>query len=309
MKSSMRPYKGKSLIACPYDYVALDLETTGLVPGYDDIIEIALVCVKDGIPGETYQTLINPGYEIDEFITDLTGITNEMLSSAPNIVDVLPTVASFICDSVIVGHNVHFDVNFLYDAFVQYLNYPLSNDIYDTLRLCRRLFSDSSDHRLESMLITFGIESGQHHRALADAFDAHKCAEYIRNYLHQNNIEPENLFRRIQWSSKDIVPTNDIFDLDNPFYKQQVVFTGTLKSMQRKDAMQRVVNLGGLCADNVSKKTNYLVMGDYSGIKSVKGKSIKHKAAEKLILKGVNLKIIDESVFMSMLEDYESFSS
>lgn len=309
MKSSLRPYKGNSLIECPRDYVALDLETTGLVPAYDDIIEIALVRVKDGNPIETYQTLVNPGYEIDDFIVDLTGITNEMLASAPTLMEVLTEAASFIGDAIIVGHNVHFDVNFLYDALAQYLNSPLVNDVYDTLRLSRRLFPDAADHRLDTMLTIFGISSDQHHRALADAFGAHKCAEYIRNYLQKNNIEPKDLFLSNRWCAKDIVSTTDIFDTDNPFYKQQVVFTGALKSMQRKDAMQQVVNLGGMCADNVSKKTNFLVLGDYSGVKSVKGKSTKHKAAEKLILKGADLKIIDESVFLSMLEENVSFSS
>lgn len=308
MRIQARPDKGKSLLECPCDYVALDLETTGLVPAFDDIIEIALVRVKDSIPCETFQTLVNPGYEIDEFITDLTGITNEMLSTAPSIEDVLPNVASFIGQSVIVGHNVHFDVNFLYDAFTMFLNRSLNNDVYDTLRLSRRLFPDVPDHRLETMLIYFEIPSNQYHRALADAISAHKCAEYIRQYIQTNNIQIKKLFQHSSgrnWSAKDIVPTSEEFDEDNPFYHQQVVFTGALNTMTRKEAMQRVVNLGGTCWDYVSKKTNYLVLGDYSSIKNVKGKSTKHKAAEKLILKGADLHIIDESVFLDLLRNYE----
>ena len=305
MKSCKRPLKGESLIECPRDYVVLDLETTGLVPGVDDIIEIAMVRVTDCMPCETFQTLVNPGYEIDDFIIDLTGITNEMLSTAPNITEVLPDVLAFLRDSVIVGHNVHFDVNFLYDDFVDNLNHPLSNNIYDTLRLSRRLFPNTFDHRLETMLDEFGIKSDQHHRALADAYDAHKCAEYIRKYINENNIQLEEIYKNHhhKLQAKDIVATSENFDPDSPFYHQEIVFTGALKSMQRKEAMQKVVNIGGTCGDRVTQKTNFLVLGDYSGCKSVKGKTTKQKAAEKLILKGADLQIIDENLFLDLLNE------
>lgn len=74
--------------------------------------------------------------------------------------------------------------------------------------------------------------------------------------------------------------------------------------MQRKTATQLVANLGGILGDSVSKKTNYLVLGNFDYCSTIKeGKSNKHKYAEQLILKGQDLQILPESVFLSMLED------
>ena len=75
----MRELKGKSLIEIPNKYIAFDIETTGLDPAYDEIIEIGAIKIENDKEIETFCTLIKPEYEIDEFITELTGITNEMV--------------------------------------------------------------------------------------------------------------------------------------------------------------------------------------------------------------------------------------
>lgn len=92
MKGS-REFKGNSLLEDVSDYVAIDLETIGLDPMYDDIIEFGAVKVSNGIIIDKFQSLINPGYEISPFIATLTGISNEMLASAPSLV---PTLSKFI---------------------------------------------------------------------------------------------------------------------------------------------------------------------------------------------------------------------
>ena len=99
----MRELKGKSLIEIPNKYIAFDIETTGLDSMYDEIIEIGAIKIEDGKEIETFSTLIKPEYEIDEFITELTGITNEMVIDAPKINEVLPKFMDFINDSVILG--------------------------------------------------------------------------------------------------------------------------------------------------------------------------------------------------------------
>ncbi|NLO49067.1 MAG: exonuclease, partial [Clostridiales bacterium] len=82
------------------------------------------------------------------------------------------------------------------------------------------------------------------------------------------------------------------------------VFTGTLEKMVRKEAMQAVVDFGGTCGDNVTSKTNYLILGNFDYCKSIKdGKSRKHKKAEKLILQGQDISIISENVFYDLLEN------
>lgn len=138
IKKTSREQKGESLLALPDQYIVVDLETTGLDPLWNDIIEFGAVRVAAGSIVNRFSSLVNPGYEIDEFITELTGITNEMLSSAPVIADVLLDFLNFIGDNVVVGHNVNFDVNFIYDNCVSTLNRPFPNNFIDTMRLSRR---------------------------------------------------------------------------------------------------------------------------------------------------------------------------
>lgn len=104
--------------------------------------------------------------------------------------------------------------------------------------------------------------------------------------------------------SKDIAPETEDFDADSPIYGMTFVFTGALERMTRREAMQTVVNAGGICKDGVSKKVNYLVIGnvDYS-VSVGDGKSAKQRAAEKLQLSGADIAVISENVFYDMLGD------
>ena len=164
----MRELKGKSLIEIPNKYIAFDIETTGLDPMYDEIIEIGAIKIEDGKEIETFSTLIKPDYEIDEFITELTGITNEMVMDAPKINEVLPKFMDFIKDSVIIGHNVNFDINFIYDNLINEDMNPITNDFVDTLRLSRRLLPELKHHRLSDLANYYNIDTTGSHRSLTD---------------------------------------------------------------------------------------------------------------------------------------------
>lgn len=142
--------KGKSLLICPSDYTVIDLETTGLSPEYDEIIEVACVQYRDGQETERIASLIQPGSRtkdnrfIDPFIESLTGITNHMLETAPRFEDVGEKVWDFLEGEFIVGHNVNFDINFLYDNFLNQWGKKLRNDFLDTMRLSRRVLPGSA---------------------------------------------------------------------------------------------------------------------------------------------------------------------
>lgn len=138
-KKPARDYKGESLITFPESYIVLDLETTGLSPRRDEIIEIGAIKVKDGRAEGHFHSLIKPTMEINNFITRMTGISNEMVADAPRIGEVIPPFESFIGDYILVGHNVHFDINLLYDNFQRELGWALTNDFVDCLRLAKRL--------------------------------------------------------------------------------------------------------------------------------------------------------------------------
>lgn len=305
--------KGKSLISFPKSFTVLDIETTGHIPEYFDIIEVAALRVNDGVVTDKFSSLINPRCEIDSFIEDLTGITNSMLECAPGIEVVLPELKSFIGNSVIIGHNVNYDINFLYDAFKEYLNYEFSNDFVDTMRISRNLYKDAPHHRLIDLCSRYNIDYSGAHRSLVD------CQLTLQCYLHLikdiNSIfgslgsfvdtctkkKSHHNFSRLKAS--DINPDSFSFDETHPLYKKVCVFTGTLEKMSRKDAMQIVANLGGVNADSVTKKTNFLILADHNYCKSLKGgKSSKQKKAEALKISGNDIEIIPESVFYDMLE-------
>ena len=112
-----REFKGKSIIDFPDEYICFDVETTGLSLEYHEIIEISAVRVKNGNICEVFSSLVHPSESIPQFITNLTGITNEMAKHAPEPQSVLPRFIEFIGDNVLVGHNAaSFDMNFVYDA-------------------------------------------------------------------------------------------------------------------------------------------------------------------------------------------------
>lgn len=309
----MRELKGKSLIEIPNKYIAFDIETTGLDPMYDEIIEIGAIKIEDGKEIETFSTLIKPDYEIDEFITELTGITNEMVMDAPKINEVLPKFMDFIKDSVIIGHNVNFDINFIYDNLINEDMNPITNDFVDTLRLSRRLLPELKHHRLSDLANYYNIDTTGSHRSLTDVritIDIFKNLEKLIASKYSNIENFKNACKKKSHSdfkASDITTTNTEFDEDNILYDKYVAITGTLEKMSRKEAMQIIADLGGHCQDGVNKETNYLILGnnDYNPILRGK-KSSKLLKAESLKLKGQDIEILSENVFYDVIPELEN---
>lgn len=306
--------KGKSLLEFPNEYVVVDVETTGLSPWHDYIIELSAIKIKDKTIIDTYSTLVKPDealyedeysneYFVDDFITELTGITDEMLENAPYISDVLEQFLSFVGDSIIVGHNVNFDINFIYDDVDRILDKDFSNDFCDLLRISRKIFPDFENHKLSTLAENFKIKIDRSHRAEDDCITTFKCFEFCRNYTEKNKIAIGPYYKGKYLDLKEIHANVTEFDETHPLYKKNVVFTGTLEKMSRKDAAQIVANFGGILQNGVTQKTNFLVLGNNDYCKAIKdGKSSKHKKAESLILKGQDLQIIPEDVFYELIE-------
>ena len=302
----IREHKGKSLLDFPSNYVAVDLETTGLSPDYDDIIEICALRFKDDSLEASFSTLVKPREKIPEFITDLTGITNEMVSNAPKIKQALKNLESFLSpDDVILGYNVNFDINFLYDNYEFELGYPFKNDFIDVMRLARRLEPSLPNHKLETLSSYYGIET-KHHRAEADCDTCQQCYLKLKEKGIAEFGSAEAFSKRHynELKARDIHATTNTFNEDHPFFGKTVAFTGGLEQMVRRDAMQLVVNLGGIVGDGVTAKTNYLVLGNLAYSSNIKGdKSSKLRKAESLIAKGQDLQIIPEKVFYDIISD------
>lgn len=303
--STIREKKGLSLIDLLDDYIALDLETTGLDPSYNNIIEIAAVKVSNGKIIDRFETLVKPPYEIDEFITELTGITNDMLIDAPHLSDIMPSFLEFVGSSVIVGHNVNFDINFIYDSLERFDGSKFSNNFIDTMRLSRRLFKDFENHKLTTLVKNFGISNQPTHRALTDCIATYECYEYMKQYITGNGINLESLLAKHSPTLKasDIEATITEFDESHPLYGKVCVFTGVL-AFTRKEAMQLIANVGGINADGVNKQTNFLIIGNNDYCTQIKdGKSNKQKKAEAYKLAGQDITILSEKAFIDLLKD------
>lgn len=296
-----RPYKGKSLLLFPDDYTVIDVETTGYDPKWDKIIEVGAMRIRSGKVVDTFSSLVNPGCVIDDFIAELTGITNEDLSDAKYIEQVLPEYLDFIGQDVVVGHNVHFDVNFIYDAAYGFLERPFRNDAVDTLRISRRILPGLESHSLGNVSIALGVRQAGEHRSLVDC----QITYYVLEALRATGFDLAASLRKPSHShtvkASDITADTGMERPDSPLYGKVCVFTGALE-IPRREAMQAVVNIGGICGDSVTKKTNFLILGNNDYCASIKdGKSSKQKKAESLILKGQDLKILSESVFFDLI--------
>jgi DNA polymerase-3 subunit epsilon len=127
----------------------------------------------------------------------------------------------------------------------------------------------------------------------------------MKEYASSNGVDISTLYpQRSGLRAANITATTTNFDETTSVYGKVFCFTGALQKMDRKDAMQIVVNLGGQCGDGVTKDTNYLVLGNNDYCASIKdGKSGKHKKAETYKANGMDIEIISENVFYEMLAE------
>lgn len=308
LPAKVRSEKGKSLLQFPQEFTVIDTEATGYSAEYDEIIEFAAIRVRDGVPVDKMQTLVKPFDSVDGYIEQLTGITNDMLRDAPTPTEVLPAILDFLGDDILVGHNVNFDINFLYDYAEKYLGRTVNNDFVDTLRLARRLLPELKHHRLCDIAQAFGVAQPISHRSLADCDTTLACFDCLKGKATEKygsaTIFVEKTERdAYRWSHLERITTeNTEFDTSHPLYGKRCVFTGALERMTRMQAAQLVVDRGGYADNGITKKTNYLILGNNDYCKSIKdGKSSKQKKAEQYKLDGYDIEIIPESVFYEML--------
>jgi DNA polymerase-3 subunit epsilon len=157
------------------DYSVLDLETTGFSPVRDKIIEIGIIKVRGGEAVDSYERLVFPGIEVDGFIENLTGITNEMLEGCPYIDGVIEEAWSFIGDDPVLGHCTSFDLRFM----AANLGRPIDNCYMDTCSLAKSAFPGLPHYRLSDIKKLLGIHTVSH-RALSDCEATMEVYETIK---------------------------------------------------------------------------------------------------------------------------------
>lgn len=171
-------------------YVSIDLETTGLNPKTDKIIEIGAVRIEQGEVKETFSSFINPGRRLEERIVELTGIRDEELAEAPAIDEVFPELQKFLGELPLLGHSVLFDYSFLKKAAVN-LGQKFEKQAVDTLKLARKYLPDLESRRLDFLCEYYQIPHHAH-RALADAEATDRLYRCLREHFY---VPEEGLFQ------------------------------------------------------------------------------------------------------------------
>jgi DNA polymerase-3 subunit epsilon len=165
-----------------HTFTIIDIETTGGSGYFHRVIEIGALRVEHGEVVREFQTFLNPGLPIPEFITKLTGISDEDVAHAPLFEDVKDELVELLEGSVFVAHNVAFDYGFIKQEFRR-VGYGFSMDRLCSVRLSRELFPEHRHHNLDEIIKRFNIFCDSRHRGLGDA-------KVVWEFMHMNCAVP-----------------------------------------------------------------------------------------------------------------------
>lgn len=176
------------------DYVAFDLETTGLSLETDQIIEIGALKVKDGKVVERFMEFLKPDQSISAIITGITGITNEMVEDARDTQTVMKDFIEFCGDFVLVGHNIMFDYKFC-KMYASKYGYSFEKQGIDTLKIARKIHKDFESKSLGALCEHYHITNQAAHRAYHDALATAKLYQCMAHYYEAQDAK---LFKPMQ---------------------------------------------------------------------------------------------------------------
>ncbi|WP_372365128.1 exonuclease domain-containing protein [Candidatus Uabimicrobium sp. HlEnr_7] len=290
------------------------METANTNPA--SICSIGIVEVQNGTIQSSKHFFIRPKRLVfNPRNTAIHGITEEDVKDQPKLNELWPTLRNYIDGQKVVAHNASFDMAAIRRALDEYkLTYP-NCDYICTKNMSKKYLPNSENYKLSTLSEMYDIEL-QHHNALSDAKACAKlaikfCVESNMNCVAQFSEELSVEVKKIRSDDErysilnprkskfgnsvkisDIQVRAEKFDKDHVYFGKKFCFTGTLKSMERKDAMQAVVDIGGLVTNSMGKNVQYLVMGD--GGKDTS----KHKTALKLKKENYDVTIILENQFL-----------
>lgn len=181
-------------------FIAVDIETTGLNPQSDCILEIGGVKVVEGEIKETFSKLINPQIQIPRRITEITGIDDAMVKGAETVETVMEQFLEFAGEGILLGHNVKFDYSFL-KVNADKMGHSFARNGIDTLYIARTLLPELESKSLASLCVHYGIENPCAHRAFEDAQTAAKLYFKLQEeFLEKNQAAflPRELYYKIK---------------------------------------------------------------------------------------------------------------
>ena len=218
-------------------FVVFDIETTGLSHLKNNITEIGAVRVESGKIVDVFNELVNPEQEISQEITEITGITNEMVADKPLISEIMPKFLEFSKNAVFVAHNAEFDISFI-KTNCKRLNLEFNPTFIDTMGFARAILPHLKNHKLNTLCKELGVNLLNHHRA---SFDAEACAgillELIKIVEKEGKVFDENINNiETKWPVAKNISYNSIIYVKkmealSGFYK--MVSEGLMKYFRR----------------------------------------------------------------------------
>ncbi len=304
------------------EFVALDVETS--CNNRDSICSIGIVTFKDGEIIDEYYHLVRPvDFYFDPYFVAIHGITEEMVTAEPTLEELWPEILPKLQGKQVVAHYARFDMGVLRFT-LDHFSIPYPNfDYLCTWVLAKKAIPNAISYRLNALARRIKYKF-VHHNALEDAkacgmilldilkdIDAQSFEEVAQHFsiscghLYPGGYKPcsaasgcstNNALGKIQATETDI-------DTDHYFYGKSIAFTGTLISMPRKEAVQKIVNKGAVFSQSVTKKTNILVFGYQDPHKFAENaeNSSKFIKAQALRSAGADIEIINEDDFIKIL--------
>lgn len=305
------------------DFVTLDFETASAAG--DSVCEIGLAFVSGGKVIGTYGRLVRPpGNRFDYWNTKVHGIRPEDVENEPSFAELWPEIFPLLNNKFVIAHNASFDFGVLQKSIAaNRLSFP-SLYYACSVQISRRVWTGLEKYNLGALCAYHGIPL-HHHRA---EHDSKATAQICIKAFNEAEVEsPQDVLTKIQtkiwkleagvkspitkptstrrqWANKPLKPTPRRESL-NPlsiFYKKRVVFTGTLSTLKRLEALQVIMDIGGIPEERVSTQTDFVVLGrnDFSpaGIKTI---SSKQREALRLITAGAPIRFMTEEEFIAHL--------
>lgn len=309
-----------------FDFVAIDFETAN--NSLNSACALGIAAVKNLEIAESKYFLICPPTEkFDKRCIAVHGITYEDVKSSPKFPEIWAEINKYFEGNYIIAHNARFDMsvlkNCLYEYQLEIPDFKYFCSISLSAKVCKNVGGSLAERAR-----CLGVELINHHNALEDAKacarivieTVKRCKQksfesFIKAYLDLQPKEFKNLRPQLSFSRhssykyperipvSEIAATAENFNTDHPLFGKNIVFTGELRSMDRRTAMQRAVNAGAVLRNSVSKNTDYLVVGiQDKNLVGESGLSSKQEKAYRLINEGYDIKIIGEEQFIRLLE-------
>lgn len=283
--------KGNRIDRFVNDYVVIDVETSGLSYINSEIIELSAIKVVNYEEIDTFTSLVKPKEPIPAAATAVNGITNDMVADAPAIEEVLPKYLDFIGENIVIGHNVNFDIDFIYESSVRILNKPFSNNYSDTLPLAHQYVFGVENFKLGTLAAHFRIFESDPHRSLSD------CRTTNAIYRELRNLQLiEKMLKKVR---RGKIKISD----DNIFCNKAIASKGMFKSFSVPEFNSLCNAANANILEKASADADYLVLGDKVYKNYVHGET--SKELEKILsAAGDKISVLSENEFLRNLLPY-----